>query len=198
MKFLALIKRFFCPFKGVSKLENPDKILEHFLGYPLPPPNNVQLRVKEDLLSLGHVLGLDFESLLSSFELAKKGVDDSNPKIQYAAIQALNYFWPKDEQVAEKCMTVLQSNADEGVKGASISYLLHYYDRASKEDPIVRLLARIVSGKDHADIKSFAYLGMESLLYGFRLKDDPLTFSFPRDVDWKLVKKLAGEERQPE
>jgi hypothetical protein len=194
MRFFALMKSLFRAFKGSATLED----LEKLFGESGGPEQDTQMHVKKGLLTLGESLGLDFASLISSFELAKKGIGDSNPKIQYAAIEALNYFWPKDEEVAEKCIALLQSDADEGVKGASISYLLHYYDRASKEHPIVKLLARIVLGKDHEDVKSFAYLGIRRLLYGFSLKDDPLTFSFPRDVDWKLVEKLAGEERQPE
>jgi hypothetical protein len=177
-KFFALIKTLFWAFKGGFCLEKPEK------------PFDTELYVKKELISLGHMLGLDYESLISSFELAKKGIDNSNPRIQDAAIEALNYFWPKDEEVAEKCMTLLQSDADEGVKGACISYLINYFDRASKEDPIVKLLARIVSGKDHEEVKSFAYLGINRLLYGFRLRDDPLTFSFARDVNWKLVNTL--------
>ncbi len=192
MKLFVLIKRLFWGFREEVKLENP----ETFFGEAFVSQDDTELYVKHELINLGHLLGLDFESLISSFELAKKGIEDPDPRIQSAAIEALNYFWPKDMEVAKFCTRILQSDGDEGVKAASISYLINYYDRASKEDPVVKLFAKIVTGNDSDALKSFAYLGMRRMLYGFKLKDDPLTFSFPRDVDWKMVKNIGeGTEK---
>jgi len=112
--------------------------------------------------------------------------------MRFAAMEALNLFWPNREEVVDRCVLFLSKEQEphEGIRAGAMLYLAHCFS-GSKNREMAGKLAQVVRAQNEsALVKRLAYLGIMNILHGFRTKDDLNKLRYPEDVDWTLVNSL--------
>ena len=150
--------------------------------------------LREHLVQLEIFVGPLLHSLLRSREATEEHLDDSDPKLRFAALVLMTHRWIPTEQFKNKCEEMAFKDSDTTVRSTAIGCLGSCYARTDNRR-VEKLLANIVCNEmESYEVRRSAYVALfivksvnsEHMITG----DSFINLRIPEGVDWMFVRSM--------
>jgi hypothetical protein len=138
------------------------------------------------------VLGPSIDHYLSSQQAATEGVQHEDPVFREAALFVLENAFGFNLEVCDLCERLLDTEEDEAVRIAAMSYVMRFR-RGSRDKDCASRFAKIVALETEGlEARRFAYWCLLNVLGSVSdIPPELQTLRFPDDIDWRLVREAA-------